>query len=156
MKKFAILFVCSLLLAACASRAEKIPTHPIPEEKPLYGVTHEGIFFVHDSLVLNAEVDSVQLASQATEWKKRPMEKVGDYHIYDCRKDNHDRALFVFYRNYFKIQYCFYTDKYASIPGVFEGKEEVIKYLDPEDVSATAKVGPVFYTTVLDEGPPLW
>ncbi|MBI9074190.1 MAG: hypothetical protein JEZ02_02180 [Desulfatibacillum sp.] len=155
MKKLAVLLIFSLILASCASREEPL-IHPLPEDKPMYGVTHDGVFFIHDSLVLNAEVESVQLASQATEWKKRPMEKVGDYHIYDCRNDNHDRALFVFYRNYFKIQYCFYTDKYASIPGVFSGNKEISKHLDPEDLSITAKVGPIFYTTVVEEGPPLW
>ncbi len=155
MKNLLFLALCGLFLTACGGAKETPLAHPLPTEGPMYGITKQGVFFIHDALVQNAGVKTVKLASQATEWKRRTMEKKGDYHIFDCNQINHDFALFVFYKN-FKIQYCFYVDKHVSIPGAFAQNKEVLKSLDSEDLSESAIIGPVFFTKALDEDLHLW
>ena len=156
MKKSVIAAICLglVLLGACSS-GKTPPLTPMPEEKPLYGFTKDGVFFVHDSLVKNAGGSIANLASQATEWKHRPMSRAGDYHIYDCNDRNHDKALFVFYDN-FKIQYSFYVDKYVSIPAVFEKNKDVQLHIGAEDIVNNLKYGLVFFTHALEDDPKLW
>lgn len=156
MKKVLPIILC---IAACAflacSAHDKPGLTPLPTEKPLYGVTGQGVFFIHDALVKNAGGTSIRLASQATEWKRRAMKKKGAYHIFDCNSINHDKSLFVFYKN-FKIQYCFYIDKYVSIPDVFSDSKDILKSLDPKDISTTLEYGFVFFTKPMDDNPHLW
>ncbi len=156
MKKLILVVICLGLGAILACSSNKNPlAAPIPQEKMLYGITRDGVFFIHDSLVKNAGGDSTNVASQATEWKPRQMSRIGDYHIYDCNDRNPDKALFVFYKN-FKIQYCFFIDKHSSIPAIFEDKKEVKQHIDFGDVVVTLESGMVFFTQALEEDPQLW
>jgi hypothetical protein len=140
MKKIIVLcLVLSLAFLGCSS---KKPIVEVPTGKPLYGFTEEGVFFVHNTLVENAQGDNPKLRSQTSEFRPRDMVKQGDYWVFDVRDTHGDFERFRFYRD-FAILYYFEVDFEKYIPNQLMSFKE---WFNPEHLHFKGKVGYVFYT----------
>ncbi len=136
MKKFWFLLwlVPVMIFGSCASHE---PSMPVPSDRPLYGFTAQGVFFLHESLVKAAAGTPPRLISGATDWKAREMKRVADYYVYDCRSNAKDRQTFQFY-NDFKVQYLFEIGMDRTIPSALMDRKELFH---PKDLVASKEYG---------------
>lgn len=146
MKKYAWLsLILAFIFMGCATThvaiVEKVP---VPTDKPLYGYTEEGVFFLHRALFENAGGETPIVAVESSRFIGRRMELKGDYYIYDVSRDHRDKAGFI--RQSEKLpgfQYFFPIAKQKIIPVVLLDRKDWIK---EKDLLEKKGVGKIFST----------
>lgn len=91
MKKLLILI---LVIAAVGCGGKIVHKAPVPTDRPLYGVTPDGVFFVHESLVVNAQGKDPVFASEVSNFKGRRTQLKNGYYVYDSNTVAHDKKQF--------------------------------------------------------------
>ncbi|MEW5733884.1 MAG: hypothetical protein AB1921_03460 [Thermodesulfobacteriota bacterium] len=142
MKKFLALALV-FALAGCAGSTKILHTYPVPTDKPLYGVTPEGVFYVHESLVKNAQGEDPIFASDITYFKGRRMQLRNGYYVYDSAQNASDKAQFDHaMKRRLPPTYIFAIGKGRHIPLAIKGAD----WLNSKDVVEDRRAGEVLST----------
>ncbi|MBI5845056.1 MAG: hypothetical protein HZB23_10355 [Deltaproteobacteria bacterium] len=84
----------ALLLSGCGGAVALKDVMPVPGDRPLYGYTESGVFFIHESVIANAGARSVIFVSEVTRAEGRKMILANGYYTYDVNRVGADRVDF--------------------------------------------------------------
>jgi len=148
-KNVSALFLALLLLASCGPSLE-VNLDAVPKDRPAYGWTRQGVFFIHQSLLGNPpDKGNVVFASEITGWKSRKASRRGDYWLYNIVNNPMDIRSFANFTN-MKIEFFFVVNE-AHVPHHLVKKH---KDLFPKsDLGGHGRVGATFFTRPVDKGP---
>lgn len=140
MKKILLLFLL-IAVAGCLGGPKILNKYPVPQDRPLYGVTPKGIFYLHKSLVENAQGKEPVFASDVTGFRGRRTHLKNDYYTYDANVIPHDQAQFdrCMKRNFMPI-FIFVIGDGRQIPEILMDTE----WIKPEDTVEDKSAGMVF------------
>ena len=125
-----------MLLMSCATA----PRTPIPSDRPLYGFTKQGVFFIHKGLVEQAGGYKPLLITEANNYKKVSMREKSDYYY----------AIIDLLRHR-EICYCFSIGSNNYIP--HQLKRIGSPHFNEGDVKDNKQGGYNFCTSALDSTP---
>ncbi|MBU2489251.1 MAG: hypothetical protein KKA60_07660 [Proteobacteria bacterium] len=150
MKKNVLAFVAALFLMSACGPSIRVNMEAVPQGKPAYGFTEQGVFFIHEALLgFPEEGAEVVFASEITGWKSRKTDKHGDYYLYNIIHSSADIRSFSSYEN-MRLHYFFVLGK-IHVPHHLVKKH---KDLFPEkDLGGYSAVGTTFFTHPLEKGP---
>ena len=152
MRKFALIVLAfAFVFVGCAGGPSIVERTPVPADKPLYGFTKEGVFFLHKSLYDNAHGKKAIVAVESSGFVGRYLKLKGEYYVYNVKQDSGDKAAFDrFMKRRVKIQYFFPIDKGRLIPDVIKKKFDWVK---EDDLFEKKRVKGVIFSTFPVENP---
>lgn len=107
----------SALLLGCGGSVAIKNAMPVPQDRPLYGFTRDGVFFIHESLIANTGAKSPVFVSEVTRNEGRKMNLVGGYYIYNVDRVRADRVDFErFTDKGLSVRYFFVIGTNIQIP----------------------------------------
>lgn len=146
MKRASILLFLLLGAAACATGGFSDKA-AVPDDRPLYGYTEEGIYYLHSSLAENTNTGNPILIADVTGFGGLRMHKSGDYFILDIRKfGKYGRAFRINRDKGLSSLYCFGISGNRLIPRDVMGEtdwvreRDVIEYPGMEKVFSTKPI----------------
>jgi len=120
MKTAALVILASALaivLCGCGGGVAIRDAMPVPGDRPLYGYTESGVFFVHESIIANSGADSVVFVSEITRAEGRKMILANGYFTYDVNRVAKDKIDFERYKaRVAAIRYFFVIGTNVQIP----------------------------------------
>ena len=110
----------------------------------LYGFTKTGVFYIHKSLIEQANGNTPCLVAGVTNYSKNvPMLLDGDYYIYEAKIDKpYD----------IKLKYCFYIGNGIHIPQILKEKSSNLIIIG-DYIANDSNDGSNFYTSPQDHYP---
>jgi len=120
----------------------------LPKDKPAYGYTRDGEFFIHRALLGNPDGEDVVFVAEFTSWMARDAHKKGDWYVYRTEDDMDKKRFGAFDR--MKVHYFFVVGD-AHVPHhLLKDSPELV----PDcDLGGYAKVGTTFCTYPVKEAP---
>lgn len=107
----------ALVLCGCGGAVAVKDVIPVPGDRPLYGYTESGVFFVHESIIANSGASSVIFVSEVTRAEGRKMVLANGYYTYDINRVAKDKIDFDRYTaRVAAVRYFFIIGTNAQIP----------------------------------------
>ncbi len=137
----------ALVLAGCAQTLTIVNAQAVPKDRPLYGYTREGVFFIHESLIANVRGNPPVFASEVTMGDGRRMILKDGYYTYDVARSSRDSTDFTRYNDSgVAIRYFFVVGTNVQIPRDIMG---LTNWIGDSDVINDNGI-PVFATHPVD------
>ncbi len=116
---FVLLGALFLFMACGPKQIPIVEKVPMPEDKPLYGYTVQGIFFLHHALFENTSGETPIVAVETSGYRGRNMQRQGEYYVYDVHRASKDLSGFQHYMSReMEVHYYFPIGKGRMIPDI--------------------------------------